>query len=72
MDRGGSEVDHGHLLVPSLRETCGNVGEQGMAADLAAGGTCAFIWLKGEDAVSVVRRRKERRVGHIRRLPKNL
>ena len=43
VDRGGSEVDHCHLLVPSLRETCGNVREQGMAADSAAGVTCAFI-----------------------------
>ena len=38
VDRGGSGVDHGHLLVPSLRETRGNVGEQGMASDLADGG----------------------------------
>ena len=62
VDRGGSGVDHGHILLPSLRETLGNV-RQRKAADLAAGRTCAFITLKEEDEVSLARQIVERKEG---------
>ena len=63
VDRGGSGVDHGQFLLPSLRESLGNVGESRRAADLAAGRTCAFIKLKEEDEVSLARQIVERKEG---------